>query len=133
MFSEFHVKSFLTLLVCFARAKFLEINCGGRWLEMMWSEENLKEFEKWLIEQSLKGFIDIIVNALPDEPSTLSYFNHSNEISEPLLDAVVTFIARQIEIFAPSPDPVRSISHTTNDYSSLAVSKSERIDAWISV
>jgi hypothetical protein len=99
---------------------------------MMWCEKNLEEFEKWLSEQGLKEFIDGIVNALPDETSTVSYLNHSNEITELLLDAVVTFITRQIEIFAPPPDSERSISQATNDYSSLAASKSERIDAWIS-
>ena len=99
----------------------------------MRSKENLKEFEKWFSEQKLKGqvlpeqqsFIDGILNALPDETSTLSYLNHSNEITEPLIDAVLTFIKRQIEIFGRPPDPAHAISHTTNDYSSLAASKSD--------
>jgi hypothetical protein len=103
-------------------------------------EENLKELEKWLSEQTLNGhvlpeqqlFIEGILNALPDETSTLSYFNHSNEVSEPLLDAVLKFIKRQIETFGRPPDPAQLISQTVDDYSSLAPSKSERIHAWIS-
>ena len=105
---------------------------------MMRSKEKLKEFEKWFSEQKLKGvlpeqqsFIDGILNTLPDETSTLSYLNHSGEITEPLVDAVPTFIKRQIEMFGRPPDPAHAISHTTNDYSSLAASKSARIDAWI--
>lgn len=99
-----------------------------------------KQFEEWLSEQKLKGhvlpeqesFINGILNTLPDETSTLSYLNHSNEIRESLVDAVLTFIKRQIETFGRPPEPAESISQTADDYSSLAASKSERIHAWTS-
>lgn len=102
-------------------------------------EENLKEFEKWLSEQTLNGhvlpeqqsFIEGILNALPDETSIPFYLNHSNEISELLVDTVLTFIKRQVETFR-RPDPAELISHIANGNGSLAASKSERIHAWTS-
>jgi hypothetical protein len=92
---------------------------------MMRSEENLEKFEKWL------SVIEGILNVLPDETSTLSYLNHSSEISEPLVDAVLTFVKRQIEIFDRRPDPAESNPQATIHYDSLAASKPDRIDAWI--
>jgi hypothetical protein len=103
------------------------------------TQEKIRDFEKWFIEQKAKGrpapgqesFIEAILNALSEEPSSLTYLNHGNEISEPLVDAVTIFIKRQIEIFGRPPDPAQSISQRINDYTSLAASKSGRIDAWI--
>ena len=107
---------------------------------MVRSDGKLEKFSKWFGEKNAKGhvlpeqqsFIDRISNALSYETSTVSYLNHSNEISEPLIDAAAKFIKRQIEIFGQPPDPAHAIPHTTNDYSSLGASKSERINAWIS-
>ncbi len=91
----------------------------------MRSNEKVKQFEEWLTEQKANGrlvpeqepLIDAILSALPEETSSLAYLNHGNTISEPLVDAIITFIKREIEIFGRPQDPVQSMSQGCNYYS----------------